>query len=449
MEENEAMTSSKASLAKILIVLMLLAIVYSEREVYAASYQSSWFIYVKTDPQRRHFADIKAECSFPDKVKTGEKFQVQVSLRYAKNENSTLPWIEFFDVNVQTRKTPTGRNVTISRIDTSRQRISAGSQYSGNFSIDSPAEASDYFLALVWKTYDPGAKAYNLTKPPEELQWDTGLGSDILNTHLTVQKSQAMLTIRLENIKSADIKFQGENRKIEGGELRLKLTTDTTYTVEMPKQIDIDSGTRAVFVKWSTGELTNVRKVALTDDLVAIASYKIQFLLTLSSERGNPQGGGWYDLGAIATFSVASSVTEGGLFGVKYVFERWTGDSTATTPSATIRMVGPKTVTAAWTYSSVFSFFDSRLFQVLGAVGTGGSVVLGWLFTTRKRRLVSSYLTKIDSVYNEFFMNKEACKTHLTMLRDEITLRFRKGKIDASQFGLLDRKLERYLRDIS
>jgi len=449
MEENQAMTPSKASLAKILIVLMLLAIVYSGREVYAASYQSSWFIYVKTDPQRRHFADIRAECTFPDKVKTGEKFQVQVSLRYVKNENSTLVWIEFFDVNVQTRKTQTGRNVTISRIDTSRQRIASGGQYSGTFSIDSPTEASDYFVALAWKTYDPGTKAYNLTKPPEELQWDTGLGSDILNTRLTVQKSQAMLTIRLENVRSADIKFQGENRKIEGGELRLRLATDTTYTVEVPKQIEIDSGTRAIFVKWSTGEVANVRKIALTDDLIVIASYKIQCLLTVSSERGNPQGGGWYDLGAIATFSVASSVTEGGLFGVKYVFERWIGDSTATTATATIRITGPKIVTAAWTYSSVFSFFDSRLLQVLGAVGTGGSVVLGWLFTTRKRRLVSNYLGKIDSIYNEFFMNKQACNTHLTMLRDEITLKFKKGKIDASQFGVLDRKLERYLRELA
>lgn len=446
------MILSKTLTVNVLIVVLVLTVLLSLIPVSATSYQSTWPIYLKNDPERRHWADISAECMFPDKVKVGDKLQVQVALRYVKDENATLPWIEFFDINVQTRKLPTGPDVTISKFDSSRLRVTPGGQYSGTFSLDAPSDSGEYFVALICKTYDPGAKVNNLTKPPEELQWDSGTYSDISNARLVVKKSQATLTIRLENIKTAEIKFQGETQKIDDGELKLKLPTDASYTVEMPKQIDLDSGTRALFVRWSAGETSNIRTITLRDDLTVIAIYKIQFLLTVNSKIGNPQGGGWYDAGTTATFSVTSPVPEGGLsgfFGAKSIFDHWTGDFTSTSPNATISMTGPKGVTAVWRISSPFSLGNSRLMQILGGLGTGGSIILGWLFATRKRRLVSKYLTKIDSVYSQYSMNREACREHLMALRDEITVFFRKGRIDASQFAILDGKLERYLKDLT
>jgi len=451
-KKNRTMILSKTLAVNALIAVLVLSMLLSLSPVSAVSYQSTWPVYLKNDPQRRHWADISAECMFPNRVKVGDKFQVQVALRYIKNENSTLLWIEFFDINVQTRKLPTGQDVTISKFDSSRLRVTPGNQYSGTFSLDAPPDSGDYYVAFVCKTYDPGAKMYNMTKPSEELQWDSGTYSDIFNARLVVQKSQATLTIRLENIKTAEIKLQGETQKIEDGELKLKLSTDASYTLEMPKQIDVDSGTRALFVRWSSGETSNIRTIIFTDDLTVSAVYKVQFLLTVNSEMGNPQGGGWYDSGTTVTFSVNSPVSQTGLagfFGAKSIFDHWTGGSTSTSPTGTIRMIGPRVVTAVWKSSSLFGMGDSYLVQILGGIGTGGSILLGWLFATRKRRLASSYLTKIDSVYAQHSMNREACREHLMTLRNEITVFFRKGKIDASQFAMLDGKLERYLKDLT
>ncbi|MEM3590861.1 MAG: hypothetical protein QW702_02010 [Candidatus Bathyarchaeia archaeon] len=74
-------------------------------------------------------------------------------------------------------------------------------------------------------------------------------------------------------------------------------------------------------------------------------NYTIQYYLTVKSEYGNPQGEGWYDANSKATFSVSPTAIG---FLIQQVFTGWSGDSTATSPSATIVMNGPKIVIANW-----------------------------------------------------------------------------------------------------
>jgi uncharacterized repeat protein (TIGR02543 family) len=78
----------------------------------------------------------------------------------------------------------------------------------------------------------------------------------------------------------------------------------------------------------------------------------LQHYLTVMSPYGLTSGPGWYDAGSMASFSIsATSLPESGLmgmFGVKNIFDGWSGDSTATSPNATIVMDSPKTVTALW-----------------------------------------------------------------------------------------------------
>ncbi len=444
----QTMISLRICVMQILIISVIVALLFPSAVVAAATYQSPLYIYAKADPQKRHWADIRAQCNFPDKVRITEQFQVQISLRYLKNENASLPWIEFFDVTVHTRKLPTGQNSTSSKSDTSRQRVAQGGQYIGNFTITAPSEYSEFFVALTWRTYDPGGKAYNLTKPAEELRWDTGNSQEILGARIAVLKSQVELTVRLENVKAAEIKIQGQSRKVETGEVKVTLPIGSTCTIEVPKEVDVAVGTRALFVKWSNGETSNTRKAVLTDDLVAIAIYRIQYLLTVISDRGNPQGQDWYDPGAVATFSVSSSVEAAGLMGLiggKSTFDHWIGDFAGGVSVGTIRMTSPKTVTAVWKTPSIF---ETHLPQLLGGIGTVGSLFVGWLFKTRKQRLVSTYLGKIDSAHNNYFANRQECKNQLTKLRDEITFLLKKNKIDASQFTILDGKIDRYLRGL-
>ena len=86
--------------------------------------------------------------------------------------------------------------------------------------------------------------------------------------------------------------------------------------------------------------------------------------------------------------------------------------------------------------------------QVLGAAATGSSIVLGWMFRTRKRRFLTGYMAKIDSTYNEYAVNREECVTRLEKMRTEIVHMLKKGKIDESHFTILDGKIAQYLKEL-
>ncbi|MBS7626606.1 hypothetical protein KEJ51_06175 [Candidatus Bathyarchaeota archaeon] len=103
---------------------------------------------------------------------------------------------------------------------------------------------------------------------------------------------------------------------------------------------------RYLFVQWSDGEKSSSRTITVARPASYTAKDKVQFQLVVKSDYGDPKGSVWYDAGSEARFSVATSVE--GPLGIKYVFERWSGDSTATMASVTIVMNGPKTVTAIW-----------------------------------------------------------------------------------------------------
>ena len=98
------------------------------------------------------------------------------------------------------------------------------------------------------------------------------------------------------------------------------------------------------------------------------------------------------------------------------------------------------------------SFMDLLLsgrLTALGGIATAGSVILGWFFTTRKRRFLSGYLTKIDSTYNNYAVNREECKGRLNQMKDDVAEMLKKGKIDVSHFGVLEGKISQYLRDLN
>jgi len=88
-----------------------------------------------------------------------------------------------------------------------------------------------------------------------------------------------------------------------------------------------------------------------------------------------------------------------------------------------------------------YTTFLSALVPMAGAVAT-------YYLRGRKRRTVSSYLSKIDSTYNEYAMDREDCKTRLEQLKHEIIQLLNKGKIDESHFEMLDEKIKDYLLEL-
>lgn len=141
------------------------------------------------------------------------------------------------------------------------------------------------------------------------------------------------------------------------------VTTGTATAV-----IPSGSDTQYVFKTWlvdGTAKLGNPVTIAMDAPHTVTAEYKTQYKLTVNSEYGITTGSGWYDAGSTAEFSVTATVPESGVMGslgVKYVFKSWTGDSSETTPQATVLMNSPKTVTALWTKD------DTQFYTLVGAV---------------------------------------------------------------------------------
>ena len=86
--------------------------------------------------------------------------------------------------------------------------------------------------------------------------------------------------------------------------------------------------------------------------------------------------------------------------------------------------------------------------QLLGGAATGVSVVLGWLFKTRKRRFLTSYMAKIDSTFNEYAVNRDECQARLEKMSTDIVHMLKTGKIDESHFTILEDKITHYQKEL-
>jgi uncharacterized repeat protein (TIGR02543 family) len=72
--------------------------------------------------------------------------------------------------------------------------------------------------------------------------------------------------------------------------------------------------------------------------------YRTQYYVDVMSEFDNPTGSGWYDTNSTANISVTTP--QG--FGVQKVFDGWEGDGVSKSPTISILVDSPKTLTAVW-----------------------------------------------------------------------------------------------------
>ncbi len=71
------------------------------------------------------------------------------------------------------------------------------------------------------------------------------------------------------------------------------------------------------------------------------------------------------------------------------------------------------------------------------------------MFKNRKRGALSSYLTKIDSTYNQYAVDRIECRTQLERLKSDAIEMLKTGKIDEGHFLMLDEKITQYLKDLT
>ena len=153
---------------------------------------------------------------------------------------------------------------------------------------------------------------------------------------------------------------------------------DSAQTSQAPQNITGPPGVQYAFQDWSidgTAQTGNQVTVTMNGPHTAIADYTTQYLLTINSPGGlgNPQGGGYYDAGSTAKFSVTSPVG----YLIQQVFVQWQGDYTGSSPQGSITMDRPHVVNAVWSTS-----YLPLIVVVIVAV----AIVGGLLFWRSRRR---------------------------------------------------------------
>jgi hypothetical protein len=127
------------------------------------------------------------------------------------------------------------------------------------------------------------------------------------------------------------------------------LPTDSVTVGPVPLSISGGDGARYVFQQWTIDSAPvsgNSIEITMDSPHTVVAHYGTQYLLTASSEYGIVEGGGWYDAGSTATLSVTTEVDTS--FGVKQVFQKWTGDMESSAATTAITMDSPHTLRAVW-----------------------------------------------------------------------------------------------------
>lgn len=159
----------------------------------------------------------------------------------------------------------------------------------------------------------------------------------------------------------------GMIRGSEAAELTFKIGTIHKLSVDEYVQGDIEVRFRCP-----------ATSVSVSDESFHAFLYETEYHLKVLSEFGVPKGEGWYKAGSIATFSVLTPVT--GQWGIRYIFNKWVGDSTGDSATALILMDGPKKVTALWTADY------SQLFMLVAAIAGAVAIVIATWSVTKRRR---------------------------------------------------------------
>jgi hypothetical protein len=195
-------------------------------------------------------------------------------------------------------------------------------------------------LYFAWNTLGvpAGVHFINTQAVPVPNEVDTDDNACWSQTSVTVNLQEYYLTV--SSLYGAP---GGEGWYIDGSIAYATLNTDI---------VNHGNGTRRVFVHWdgdaSGSNYAQSDSILMDGPKTAVANWKTQYFLTVTSAYGTTGGEGWYDSGATALASVSPLVVAGST-DTQYVFAHWSGDgSGSTSPSDPITMNGPKTAVANW-----------------------------------------------------------------------------------------------------
>jgi len=192
----------------------------------------------------------------------------------------------------------------------------------------------------------------------------------------------------LPSTYSTNLVIDGEpTSKITGGtSSSFEFNSGTSHRLSVDEYVGGESGVRYHCIDNSA---------TFTESSTHTFSYAAEYYLTVNSERSNAKGSGWYRAGSTASFSIDESSIpfEGplGALGARYVFERWSGDSSSTNPSASVKMDGPKTVIALWRedYGNAYAIIIVAIVIVV--------ILLALTFALGRRRAIPTEAIQVST----------------------------------------------------
>jgi hypothetical protein len=120
------------------------------------------------------------------------------------------------------------------------------------------------------------------------------------------------------------------------------------HTISAPSP-QIQGDIRHLFERWSDDGAQS-HSVSSLVDTTFIADYKTEFNLTLDSEFGVTEGGGWYDSAAVAAFTVEPAIIDSGDSRLRFLSWEGTGENSYSGPArdTSVVMTNPITEEAMW-----------------------------------------------------------------------------------------------------
>jgi len=107
-------------------------------------------------------------------------------------------------------------------------------------------------------------------------------------------------------------------------------------------------GSRYIFDTWTDQSTNPTKTVTVKNDISLRALFKVQNYLKISSNFGKVKGGGWYDTGATAQFSILQSTIVDNDNLNQHIFDGWSDGTDKKSIKNSITMDTPFTINANW-----------------------------------------------------------------------------------------------------
>jgi len=283
------------------------------------------------------------DIEYPERVLVNQRFGVNVTIRYVY-ANWTIA-----DLGIQDPE-------EIATLDCIRYYLTGSNVKTYSFNLTAPPVEKTWHLEAITRYW------FKNNWLLDDLDGMKSFWVDVTNRlDLVVKVPNERIQIRVDGRE-----YMGDSE----GVIRIEVQQGT-HVIEAQPILQLGEDARMFFSRWSDGFRLNQRTILVNKPIVLEAIYTTQYRLIVESSHEKCYGAGWYDVNSTATFTVPESVTAGDLtwiFGIRYRFERWSGDSTSSNSTSSLVMDSPKRVLATWRIEYSSAYIIGLL--VIGAVVT-------------------------------------------------------------------------------